>query len=172
MFILWGVLSLLPVAKPITAPINPPAIQAQQVKHINPAIEMMGKLVGGTWRNTGPFVIEFTYEWRVKGQAIRGIGVMGKGDPMETPSESLYGWDAEKKKVYYLDFHGANTVYSGLCGVKDGKFQGDFMGLIGDKGHYRFETQMPDNDTYTASVFAMKDNKWVELHTMTFKRHR
>jgi hypothetical protein len=151
---------------------QPPASAAAD-KAIDPAIEMLGRMVGGTWRTTGDFVAEFKYEWRVKGKAIRAVGVIAKGTKDEFPPESLYGWDAEAHKVYYLDFHGHETIYKGLVEVKDGKFAGDFSGLVGDKGHYRFEDELTDDDTLVATLFAKgKDGAWAKLHSLTFKRHK
>jgi len=127
----------------ITAP-QPPTAAAESQKSLDPALDMLGRMVGGTWRTTGTFVAEFKYEWRIKGKAIRALGVIAKGTKDEFPAEALYGWDADAKKVYYLDIHGHSTVYKGLTEVKDGKFVGEFDGLIGDKGHYRFEDELTD----------------------------
>ena len=158
--------------QPFALPQAAPAVKASD-KSIDPALDMLGRLVGGTWRTTGTFVAEFKYEWRVKGKAIRGLGVIAKGTKDEFPSEALYGWDAEAKKVYYLDFHGHETIYKGWAEAKDGKFTGDFAGLIGDKGHYRFESEMPDDDTMVNSLLGQNaKGEWVKLHSLTFKRIR
>ena len=173
-FLLAGTLALMTAASPHPIATQQPAVAVQDSeKAIDPALDMLGRMVGGTWRTTGDFVAELKYEWRIKGKAVRGVGVIAKGTKDEFPAESLYGWDAEAKKVYYLDIHGHDTVYKGWAEVKDGKFTGDFAGLIGDKGHYRFEDELTDNDTLTAAMFAQnKEGKWVKIHSLTFKRHR
>ena len=168
---LLGIILLLAASKPHMLPVPAaPAVIADD-KAIDPALDMLGRMVGGTWRTTGDFVAEFKYEWRIKGKAIRAVGVIAKGTKDEFPAEALYGWDAAAKKVYYLDFHGHETIYKGLVEMKDGKFIGEFGGLVGDKGHYRFEDELTDNDTLSASMFGQdKEGKWVKIHSMTFKR--
>ena len=168
---LVGMIVMGPVAGP--APTAPRPVTQESQKAIDPAMEMLGRMVGGTWRTTGSFVAEFRYEWRVKGKAIRGVGVIAKGTKDEFPSEALYGWDSAVKKVYYLDIHNHDTVYKGWVEAKDGKFTGDFAGLIGDTGSYRFEDVFTDPDTLDATMFGKdKDGKWVKIHALTFKRHR
>jgi len=59
---------------------------------------MLGRMVGGTWRTTGDFVAEFKYEWRVKGKAIRAVGVIARARRTSFPAEALYGWDPEARR--------------------------------------------------------------------------
>ena len=169
---LIGLILLLSAGNP--GAVNQPSAAAHVVqadKAIDPALEMLGRMTGGTWRTTGDFVAEFKYEWRIKGKAIRAVGVIAKGTPQEFPAEALYGWDPEAKKVYYLDIHGHETVYKGWAEVKNGKFVGDFEGIIGEKGHYRFEDELVDNDTLNATLLGRdKEGKWAKLHSLTFKR--
>src|SRR5206468_12833305 len=106
---LFGLMVLLAVGGPRAAVVQTETGEAE--KALDPALEMLGRMVGGTWRTTGDFVAEFKYEWRVKGKAIRAVGVIAKGTKDEFPAEALYGWDAEAKRVYYLDFHGHETIY-------------------------------------------------------------
>jgi len=174
MLSLIGVLAFLAIGahQPAVQP-QAAAVVQEEDKALDPALEMLGRMVGGTWRTTGDFVAEFKYEWRVRGKAIRAVGVIAKGTKDEFPAEALYGWDAQAKKVYYMDFHGHETVYKGLVEVKGGKFTGEFGGLVGDSGHYRFEDELTDNDTLAATLFGQdKDGKWVKLHSLTFKRHK
>lgn len=140
---------------------------------VEPALKLLGKMVGGVWQTTGNFKAELKYEWRIPGKAIRGIGKAAIGTPDEFPMESLYGWDSAVKKVYYLDFHSNDTIYKGWVEAKGGALTGEFSGLIGDSGTYRFTDEMPDDDTIHSSMFARKKTgEWVQIHSMTFKRHR
>jgi hypothetical protein len=170
-FCMFGVLTIgtpLPGAQP-----QPAAVVRESAKAIDPALDLLGRMVGGTWRTTGNFVAEFKYEWRIEGKAIRAVGIIAKGTKEEFPAEALYGWDPDAKKVYYLDFHGHKTIYKGLVESKDGKFTGEFDGIVGEKGHYRFEDEFTDNDTVSSTLFGQdKDGKWVKVHSLTFKRHR
>ena len=174
MFALIGLTALTHIFSP-TAPLLTavaPVIRQHEVA-VDPAMDMAGKLVGGTWITVGDFHAEFKYEWRIKGKALRGVGIIAKGTKEEMPSEALYGWDAEKKKVYYMDFHGASTVYKGECSLVDNKFVIDFMGLVGDTGHYMSDTVFTDTDTFIGTIYSFgKDGKPVKLHSLTFKRHK
>ena len=146
---------------------------AQGADPVEAAIKPLGRLVGGTWKTTGNFRREFRYEWRIPGKAIRGMGRAAIGTPQEFVMESLYGWDAAEKKVYYMDFHGADTVYKGWVEGTGSKFSGDFEGHIGDKGHYRFTDELTDDDTMESSMFAKnKVGEWVKIHSMSWKRTR
>jgi len=170
---LLAVLIGFALAGPVSKPVQDAAAKPEAVKPIDPALEMLGRMVGGTWRTTGGFVAELKYEWRIPGKAIRAVGVIAKGTKDEFPSEALYGWDAAAKKVYYIDLHNHDTVYRGLVEAKDGKFIGEFGGLIGDTGTYRFEDSFVDDDTLSAAMFAKNNSgEWVKIHAFTFKRHR
>ena len=169
---LLGLVSLLTSDPKIASPRVLPAVQNSHDDVVDPALTTLGKLVGGKWESLTPIHAEFIYEWRVKGKAIRGTGKIAIGTPNESAAESLYGWDAQKKKVYYHDYHGASTVYAGYCEMKDGKFVGDFSGLIGDTGHYKFTSEMPDENTLVSTLLIPKDGAWVPLHSSTFHRKR
>jgi hypothetical protein len=173
MLAIIGILAIMTIGTPRPGAHQQPAapVRASE-KALDPALDLLGRMVGGTWRTTGDFVAEFKYEWRVKGKAIRAVGVIAKGTKDEFPAEALYGWDPEAKKVYYLDFHGHETIYKGLVEARDGKFTGEFDGIVGEKGHYRFEDEFTDNDTVSGTLFGRdKDGKWVKVHSLTFKRH-
>ncbi len=153
-----------PTTKPVTA--------------ASEAFIAMGKLVGGVWQTEGAFKAEFRYTWRVPGKAIRGLGKAAIGTPEEFAMESMYGWDPEVKKVYYMDFHGSDTVYKGwVTGVPEAsgainKFDGEFSGLVGDTGSYRFTEELTDKDTLVTSLLGKnKKGDWVKMHSLTFKRH-
>jgi hypothetical protein len=47
------------------------------------------------------------------GQAIRAVGVIGKGRPDATSVEATCGWDPARKCVYYVDFHGPTPSFKG-----------------------------------------------------------
>src|SRR5262245_23986750 len=76
-------------------------------KPLDPALAKMAEMIGGIWSNDNPkFRVEFHYDWAFNQTAVRGIGVIDKGGANETPVEAMFGWDADKKTVYYLDHHG------------------------------------------------------------------
>ena len=134
-------------------------------------MKLMGKMVGGTWVTTGNFKAEMTYTWRIPGKALRGIGRAAIGTPQEFSIESLYGWDGAAKKVYYLDFHGHDTIYKGLVTADGDKLNGDFEGMTGDNGKYRFSDEIKPDGTLESSMFGKtKEGQWVKIHSMTWKR--
>jgi hypothetical protein len=139
----------------------------------DPALKLLGRMVGGVWATEGSFKAELKYEWRIPGKAIRGVGRAAIGTPQEFIMESLYGWDEASKKVYYMDFHGNDTVYKGLLQAEGQTLKGDFEGLIGDTGKYRFADTFTGNDTLSSAMFAKnRAGVWVKIHEMTFKRRR
>jgi hypothetical protein len=139
----------------------------------DPAITLLGKMIGGVWKTEGSFKAELRYEWRIPGKAIRGIGRVAIGTPQEFPMESLYGWDEAAKKVYYMDFHNSDTVYKGLVQAEGDTLKGDFEGLVGDSGKYRFTDTFMGDNTLSSEMFAKnKAGEWVKIHGMTFKRRR
>ncbi len=134
-------------------------------------MKLFGKMVGGTWATTGAFKAELKYEWRVPGKAIRGTGRAAIDTPQEFPMESLYGWDASAKKVYYLDFHGHDTIYKGLVAASGNVLNGEFEGMTGDNGKYRFSDELKEDGTLVTTMFGKnKEGKWVSLHSMSWKR--
>ena len=153
----------------------PTASAQDAVSATDPSMEatmkLFGKMVGGTWATTGAFKAEMKYEWRIPGKAIRGTGRAAIGTPQEFPMESLYGWDAAAKKVYYLDFHGHDTIYKGLVAATGNVLNGDFEGMTGDNGKYRFTDELKEDGTLVTSMFGKnKEGKWVSLHSMSWKR--
>jgi hypothetical protein len=92
----------------------------------------LSQLVGGIWTSENPkFVIEFRYEWAFDHKAIRGLGVIDKGGPHETEAEAILGQDPINKNVYYLDCHGADTVFKGSVKLEGEDVVFEFATLIG-----------------------------------------
>src|SRR5262249_15116167 len=142
----------------------------------DPAMEKLAAMVGGVWVNVpapgNPFVIELRYEMALGGRAVRGLGVMGKGRPDAIETESMCGWDPVKKCVYYLDFHGGETVYKGTMKATETGVETEFERIVGTPAQFRSRSEMPDADTITMTMFGKKDGEWVELHTVRLKRRR
>jgi hypothetical protein len=153
---------------------QPPALPAPS---LDPALEKLSALVGGTWVNVPadpqkPFVIEFRYEMALGGRAVRGVGVIGKGTQAETRTEALMGWDPVKKSVYYFDFHGDQTVYRGTIRAVGDVLETEFETVVGDPGQFRARDEFPDKDTLISTILGRKEGQWVELHKIRMKRRR
>jgi uncharacterized protein YndB with AHSA1/START domain len=144
-----------------------PAASAEQDK----ALAKLANFVGGAWVNDNPkFKVEFRYAWAFNKTAVRGVGVIDKGGPNETIAESTLGWDPVKKTVYYLDFHGGNTVYKGTIKLEADEMQFDFETLIGSPAKWRSTAKFPDKDTYQFTIMGEIDGKWSPVITQTLKR--
>src|SRR5262245_60593625 len=106
---LYSAASLLALI-PVLAADDKPA----ERKPLDPALAKMAEMIGGVWSNDNPkFTVEFRYDWAFNQTAVRGIGLIDKGGPNETPVEATFGWDPDKKCVYYLDNHGSERIYKG-----------------------------------------------------------
>jgi uncharacterized protein YndB with AHSA1/START domain len=142
-------------------------------KPIDPALLKMAEMIGGVWSNDNPkFRVEFRYEWAFNQTAVRGIGVIDKGGPNEAPVESTFGWDPDKKTVYYLDHHGSEQVYKGTVRLDGDSVVLEFETLIGPGARWRSVGKFPDTDTYQFTIYGMKDGKWTPVVEQTLKRKR
>ena len=131
----------------------------------------LSRLVGGTWISEDPkFVVEFRYEWSFNHKAIRGLGIIDKGGPHETPAEVILGWDPINKTVYYLDCHGGSTVFKGSVKLEGENLVFDFGTLIGTPAKWRETLSFPDENTMQFTIFGEKEGKWTPVVTQTSKR--
>ena len=131
----------------------------------------LSQLVGGTWINKDPkFVIEFSYEWAFDHKAIRGLGVIDKAGQHETQAEVILGWDPVNSTVYYLDCHGASTVFKGSVKLEGEDLVFEFATLIGTPAKWREVLKFPDQDTMQFTIFSEKEGKWTPVVTQTSKR--
>lgn len=137
----------------------------------NKTLAKMAEFVGGTWVNDNPdFKIEIRYEWVFNKTAIRSHGILGKGSPQEAHIEATMGWDPVQKTVYYIDFHGSETVYKGTVSMTGDQFQFDFATLIGPPGKWRSVGGLTSPNDYEFTIYADKDGKWVQAHKIKLKR--
>ncbi len=138
----------------------------------DPTFKKMSDLVGGKWVGSlGKLKVEFVYKFLENGKMIEGVGHLTQDGKPIANMDSKFGWDPAVKKVYYLDCHGNDTVYNGHVILKNGKFEFDFVGLIGDKGHYLSYASMPTPDRYEFEMYQYKDGKLAPTH-IGVKFHR
>jgi uncharacterized protein YndB with AHSA1/START domain len=131
----------------------------------------LSRLVGGTWINEDPkFVVEFHYEWSFNHKAIRGLRIIDKHGPHETPVEVILGWDPINKTVYYLDCHGGSSVFKGSVKLEGENLVFDFTTLIGTSARWRETLSFPDENTIQFTIFGEKEGKWAPVVTQTSKR--
>lgn len=140
------------------------------IEAIDPTLVRLAALDGQRWASDGKIVAEFQFEKTSGGKGMRAKGIILKGTPQAMSAESLYGWDPINKNVYYFDFHGHDTVYKGTIKLVGEALESNFTGIVGDTGHYRSKLTFPDKDTMVSTLSGEKDGKWIELHTLTFKR--
>jgi uncharacterized protein YndB with AHSA1/START domain len=133
----------------------------------------LSQLVGGTWISENPkFVVEFRYDWAFDHKAIRGLGVIDKGGPHETQAEAILGWDPINKTVYYLDCHGADTVFKGSVKLEGEDLVFDFATLIGRPAKWREVLKFPNQQTMQFTIFGEKEGKWAPVVTQTSRRNQ
>jgi uncharacterized protein YndB with AHSA1/START domain len=148
-----------------------PASPDDSAAATNPVLARLANLVGGVWVNDNPkFPIEFRYRWIFGGRAIRSQGTIGKGLPNEARVEATLGYDPATKTVYYLDFHGAESVYRGTVAIDGDDLRFDFQTLIGPPASWRSLARFPDTDTYASTILAEKDGQWTPVVKLSLKR--
>jgi hypothetical protein len=136
------------------------------------ALDRLGVMVGGEWLSEGrdangkPFVT-LRYEWGPDRKSIRGAGTIAG-----TAVAERLAWDASAGKVYYVDFHGTETVYFGHYTLNGDTVVLDFKALVGSKGTWRARAAWPDRDTYSATIVPVVDGKEREGHAVKLHRTR
>ncbi len=142
-------------------------------KPLDPALAKMAEMIGGVWSNDNPkFQVEFRYDWAYHQTAVRGIGVIDKGGANETPVEVTFGWDPDKKAVYYLDHHGGERVYKGTVRLDGDGVVLEFETLIGPPARWRSVGQFPGKDTYQFTIYGAKNGAWTPVVRQTLRRKR
>jgi uncharacterized protein YndB with AHSA1/START domain len=140
-------------------------------KPLDPALTRMAGMIGGVWSNDNPkFRVEFRYDWAFNDTAVRGIGIIDQGGANETPVEATFGWDPDKKTVYYLDQHGGERVYKGTVRLDSDSVVLEFATLIGPPAKWRSVGKFPDKDTYQFTIYGDKNGQWTPVVEQTLKR--
>lgn len=137
----------------------------RQNDYTQDAVFTLAKGLAGNWEGKvgGNATVRFRFTVEQDGKLIVGNGsVVAKGLKKPISMRSSLGWDATAKQVYYLDQHGADTVYWGHVTESAGSLVFDFRGLSGDPGHYR-STMRVTGDHYESTMDVEKDGKWTPL---------
>ncbi len=133
----------------------------------------LSQLVGGTWVNEDPkFIVEFRYEWAFNNKAIRGLGVIGKGGPQESPGEAILGRDPVTKTVYYVDCHGGDSIFKGTVKLDGDDLLFEFATIVGKPASWRESLRFLDKDTMQFTIFSEKNGQWVPVVKQTSKRRQ
>ena len=133
----------------------------------------LSQLVGGTWVNEDPtFIIEFRYEWAFGNKAIRGLGVIGKGGPNESPGEAILGRDPVTRTVYYVDCHGGDNIFKGTVKLNGDDLIFEFATIVGKPAKWRESLRFPDKDTMQFTIFSEQKGQWVPIVKQTSKRRQ
>ncbi len=136
------------------------------------ALERLGVMVGGEWVGeakdaSGKPFASLRFEWGPGRKSIRGSGTIAGA-----AVESRLAWDAAAKKVYYVDFHGPETVYFGHYSFDGDAAIVDFKTLVGAPGAWHTRATWPDRDTYVATIRPVVDGKLKEGHEVRLRRVR
>jgi len=147
--------------------------EAAPPKRLDPVLAKMAEMIGGVWSNDNPkFLVEFRYDWVYNKAAVRSIGILNKGGANETPVEITFGWDPDKKTVYYLDQHGSARVYKGTARLDGDSVILEFQTLIGPPARWRSIGKFLDQDTYQFTIYGDKDGKWTPVVEQRLKRRQ
>lgn len=139
------------------------APRAEQAPGLDPVLQKLGGLVGGRWeagKNADgvPFA-EVQFDWSADRKLITGRGTIGKGTPRPLPTEVRLGWDPATRQVYYLDCHGAETVYFGHVRLEGETLVYEFKTLVGKPGEWTIRERFVDADTLRSEFQAWVDGK-------------
>ena len=146
---------------------------ADTAADIEATLGKLSQLVGGTWVNEDPkMVVEFRYEWAFGNKAIRGLGLIDKGGPHESPGEAIMGPDPVNKTVYYLDCHGGDTVFKGTAKLEGEEVIFEFATVVGKPARWREALRFPDKDTMQFTIFGEKEGKWIPMVKQTSRRRQ
>lgn len=130
------------------------------------------RLVGGVWRGKLPngMAVDARYQLAEGGKLIVGRTMVGDPKKPAVVMESKIGIEAETNRVFYMDFHGKDTLYLGFITQKDDKLEFDFNGVLSDKNHYLAVETLSGN-RLTSTLFHINefgDRK--EMHGMVLER--
>jgi hypothetical protein len=129
----------------------------------DPAYQLAHTMVGGVWDGLVAKKLKVEFRFHVDGQTgiIVGDGALNAGSPNPMPIRCSLGWDPAAKQIYYLDQHGAGTVYFGHVTRDGNALVFDFRGLVGDDGHYRSRQELSAND-YTSDMSEEDKGTWTQ----------
>lgn len=131
----------------------------------DPAFKLLKKLVGGKWvGKMGETTVELTFKTILDGSGIVGHGVVGKGTSNVLELDSRFGWDAATSKVYYLDFHGNDTVYYGHVTADKGELAMEFSSIVGGPGDYVGFERFLSDDVYRSTLKQRKNGQLIDMH--------
>jgi hypothetical protein len=131
----------------------------------DPAYQLL-KSMTGSWEGTVAEKVKVRFLFHVeKTGLIVGDGLLNADSKNPFPIRSSFGWDEAAKQVYYLDQHGANTIYFGHVTREKDSLVFDFRGLAGDEGHYRSVEEFTPT-TYQVSMSQENQGNWTsaDLH--------
>ena len=129
----------------------------------SPVYALAKTMVGGHWEGGlgGKPTVRFQFHLDETGLIV-GDGLVSFGPKSSMKIRSTLGWDPIAKQVYYLDQHGADTVYFGHVTREGNALVFDFNGLVGDPGHYRSREELTPSE-YVADMAEEKNGTWSPL---------
>lgn len=146
---------------------NAPAAKPEPVE-----FRICKRLVGGIWRGKLPngMPVDARYQLAENGKLIVGRTMVGDPKKPAVVMESKIGIEAGTNRVFYVDFHGKDTLYVGFIMQVGDKLEFDFRGQLSDTNHYlAVESVSPNRLTSTLfHINEFGDRK--EMHGMVLER--
>ena len=135
----------------------------------------------GTWTGEGvspthgKYVTEQTFEWMQDKNFIKSEFVMKSGEKVLWTATTVIGYDAKKKKIVSFAFARSGAIAQGeAVAPSDRKdtlvFTNRTSGAAIDED--RVTQAKVDEDTFTSTVEAKKEGKYVLLGTYTYRRRK
>jgi hypothetical protein len=157
---------------PATAPSAAPAVQAVAPA---PALAPLAQWVGGRWIGTfesggRKFTLTRTYDWSFDGRTLVGRSYGERDGKLTQSRETVYFWNAETRRIEFLDFIDTGGYGLGWLERRDGEIYMDVK-VVGNPSHPSWRAWIKDDkDTQVIRVEALRDGKWTPFGTYPYQR--
>jgi hypothetical protein len=162
----------LPASAPAAAP-PAGAAAVQPSPALAPLAHWAGSRYVGSFESGGrKFTLTRTYAWSFDGRTLIGKSFGERdGKPVQS-RETVYYWNAETKRIEFLDFIDTGGYGLGWLEPRDGQIYMDVK-VVGNPAHPSWRAWIrDDSDAQVIRVEALRDGKWTDFGTYPYTRHR
>lgn len=146
------------------------ATVAQEKPASDGVLARLSQFVGGEWVSSaklpsGQPVARFVHTMEYDGKVLRSRGRVGS-----TPVESVIGWDPAAGKTYYLDRHGAETVYFGHGRLEGEELLFEFRSLTGKPSGWKSREKFLGKDSFQTVMTPAGGQEGKDSQKVTLQR--